>query len=101
MESPQSGITASLNRLGIRLTTGQWVGAVVAVIAGLIVARVLPFIYPLIFSRLLDLVLSPGPSDLRDGLNTMVMNMCTLGTSFVISLASTMIFRRRRGLATQ
>ena len=96
METQPSGITASLNRLGIRLTTGQWVGAVIAVIAGLIVARVLPFVYPLIFSWLLDLVLAPGPSDLRDGLNTMVMNLCTLGTSFVISLVATVLFRRRR-----
>lgn len=96
MDTRARGITASLNKLGIGVTTGQWVGAVVAVLAGVMVARVLPFIYPLIFSRLLDLVLSPGPSDLRDGLNTWIMSMCTLGTSFVISLATSVLFRRRR-----
>ena len=88
MESRARGITASLNRLGIRLTTGQWIGAVAAVLAGLIIARILPFIYPLIFPRLLDLVLGPGISTVRDGLNTWIMSMCTLGTSFVISFAT-------------
>ena len=70
-----------------------------AVLAGILVARVLPFIYPLIFSRLLDFVLNPGPSTLRDGLNTWIMSVCTCGTSFIISMLAAVLFRRKRRAA--
>jgi hypothetical protein len=96
MNPQERGITASLNRLGIRLTTGQWVGAVLAVLTGLIVARVLPFIYPLIFSRIEDVILGPGISDLRDNINTWMMQNCTCASSFVISFFSFLVFRRKR-----
>ena len=96
MNMQDRGITASLNRLGIRLTTGQWVGAVVAVLTGFIVARVLPFIYPLIFSRLQDAILGPGISDLRDNINIWMMQNCTCASSFIISFFSFYVFRRKR-----
>jgi hypothetical protein len=85
MQSRARGITASLNRLGIPVTTGQWVGAVLAVLAGIVIARVLPYVYPIFFSPLLDLVFEPGPSTLRDGFNSFLMTVCTGSTSFIVS----------------
>jgi hypothetical protein len=85
MESRARGITASLNKLGIPVTTGQWIGAVVSVLAGIIIARVLPYVYPIFFSRILDLILGPGVSTLRD-----------VGTAFWCRFWRSSCFRKRR-----
>jgi hypothetical protein len=99
MDARASGITASLNRLGIRVTTGQWIGAVISVLAGIIMARILPYAYPIFFSRILDFVFGPGMSTLRDGFNSLFMTMCTMGTSFAVSLVTFVLFRKKRKAA--
>ena len=99
MDARARGITASLNKLGIPVTTGQWIGVVIAVLAGIIMARVLPYVYPIFFSRILDFVLGPGMSTLRDGFNTFFMTTCTMGTSFAVSLVTFVLFRRKRKAA--
>jgi len=96
MDSRVRGITASLNKLGIPVTTGQWIGSVIAVLGGLIVARVLPYIYPIFFSRLLDLVFGAGMSSLRDGFNSFMMTACTCTASFLVSIATFLAFRKKR-----
>jgi hypothetical protein len=63
------------------------------VAAGLVMARILPYIYPVIFAHLLDQVFGPGMSVARDGFNTHMMTAITFATSFVISF---IVFRKRR-----
>jgi len=99
MDARARGITASLNRLGIPVTTGQWIGAVMSVLAGIIIARLLPYLYPIFFARILDFVFGPGMSTLRDGFNSLFMTACTMGTSFAVSLATFVLFRRKRRAA--
>lgn len=96
MNSRARGITSSLNKLGIPVTTGQWVGAICAVLAGIILARLMPYIYPIVFARLLDFIFGPGPSSFRDGFNSFLMTACTCTTSFVISFFAFILFRSKR-----
>lgn len=96
MNKRDRGVTSSLNKLGIPVTTGQWVGGVVAVLGGIIVARIFPFLYPIIFGRLLDFIFGAGMSTLRDGFNSFVMTTCTCGLSFIISFFAFFLFRAKR-----
>ena len=82
-----TSIRAALARLGISLSRGQIIGFIVSLIGGMIMARVLPFIYP-IFDPILTLVFGSGPSALRDGFNTNMMTLITFATSFVLSFAT-------------
>ena len=86
----------SLAKLGISITRAQLIGLLASVIAGLIVARAMPFIYPIIFSRALDFVFGPGPSTVRDNFNTHLMTACTFGSSFLIAFVVMILFRSKK-----
>ena len=81
---PADSIQASLARLGIPLSRRQLIGFVVAVLAGMIVARILPFIYGPIFDPLLTPVFGSGAGP-RDTFNSFMMTALTFAASFVIS----------------
>jgi hypothetical protein len=66
------------------------------VLAGLIVARVLPYVYP-VLDPLLSLVFGSGPSSLRDGFNARAMTAITFIISFTLAFATSAPFLRRRG----
>ena len=88
-QPPQSGLDASVNsilaslaKLGIALTKRQLIGLGGSAIAGMVMARILPYIYP-IFDPILTLVFGSGASGPRDGFNTNAMTFITFLTSFL------------------
>jgi RNA polymerase subunit RPABC4/transcription elongation factor Spt4 len=91
---PDGSIQAALARLGIRLSRRELIGLALSVAAGMVMARILPYIYPVLFGHLLDRVFGPGMSNARDGFNSHMMTVITFLSSFVISFFS---FRKRRG----
>ena len=93
-DSSVGSIQASLARLGIRLSRRELVGFGLSVAAGMVMARILPYIYPVIFSHVLDRIFGSGPSNARDGFNSHMMTAITFLTSFVISFVS---FRKPHG----
>ena len=76
-------IQASLARLGIRLSRQQLVGLGLSLLAGLIVARILPIIYSPIIGPFLDA--RKLTTSTRDSLNSVIMTLLTFLTSFAIS----------------
>ena len=92
-QSPVGSIQASLARLGIRLSRRELLGFALSVVAGIVMARILPYIYPVIFGHFLDLVFGPG-AGARDTFNSHMMTAITFLTSFVISFFT---FRKPRG----
>ncbi|MFQ5855305.1 MAG: zinc-ribbon domain-containing protein [Anaerolineae bacterium] len=90
---PGDSIQASLARLGIPLSRRQLIGFGLAVLAGMIVARILPFIYGPIFDPLLTPVFGSGAGP-RDTFNSFMMTALTFLTSFVISF---IVFRKPQG----
>jgi hypothetical protein len=84
---------ASLARLGIPVRIGQVIGIIAGLFVGLVVARLLPFIYPLFSAGLLDLVFGPGISAARDGFNTQFMTCCTCCSSFLVALVAAVVIR--------
>lgn len=80
-------IRESLARLGITFSREQIVGFAISLIGGMIVARILPFIYP-IFDPILTFAFGSGPGEMRDGFNTNMMTLITFATSFVLSFAT-------------
>ncbi|MBI5651427.1 MAG: hypothetical protein HZC40_13445 [Chloroflexi bacterium] len=93
--APSAGsIRESLARLGITFSRGQIIGFVVSLIGGMIVARILPFIYP-VFDPILTFFFGRGPSPMRDGFNTNAMTLITFSVSFVLSFATMFLTRSR------
>jgi hypothetical protein len=84
--SGSPSIQASLERLGIRLSTRQLVGIAIATLAGIVVARVLPNVYPVLFAPILQVLFFGNPAGSSDSFNTSIMTWLTFLTSFVISL---------------
>jgi hypothetical protein len=78
------------------VTVWQLVGLIGSVIFGMIVARLLPYIYPIFAARILDVVLGPGVTSTRDSFNSFLMTCCTCSSSFVISFLTLLVFRIRR-----
>lgn len=84
---PAKDIRESLARLGISFSRGQIIGFALSLLGGIVVARILPFIYP-VFDPILTLVFGSGPSPTRDGFNTNMMTLITFFTSFVMSFVT-------------
>jgi ribosomal protein L40E len=72
-------IQASLEKLGIRVSPRELIGFGVSVVAGMVMARVLPYIYPVLFSSIISRMQNPDP------FNKFMMTAITFLTSFVIS----------------
>lgn len=96
--SAQKSPLASLARLGIPVRAGQVIGIAAGVIVGLIVARLLPYIYPIFSARLLDAVFGPGFSPARDTFNANFMTACTCLSSFTVAMLASIVFRRTKRL---
>lgn len=75
---------ASVANVGLRLSSQQLVGFGVAVIAGVIMARILPYMYP-VLSPILDAVFGAKATTSRDNFNAFMMTALTFLTSFVIA----------------
>ena len=82
---PAKDIRESLARLGLDFSRNQLIGFGVSLLSGMIVARILPFIYP-IFDPVLTLAFGSGPSPTRDGFNTNMMTFITFLTSLIVRL---------------
>jgi hypothetical protein len=89
----QGSVIASLGRLGIPVRAGQLIGIAAGVIMGLIVARALPYIYPIFTANLLDVVFGPGITEARDGFNSHLMTGCTCCSSFLVALVGAVVLR--------
>lgn len=93
---PQAkSLLESLARLGIDFSRKQIIGFVISLIGGMIMARILPFIYP-IFDPILTLVFGAGPGAVRDGFNTNMMTLITFFTSFGLSFATMLVTKTRK-----
>lgn len=75
-------VQGGLQKLGIPVSIQQLVGVLVAFIVGLILARVLPYIYAPTVGHLLDALQLSVPT--RDTLNWFVMTALTFLTSFAV-----------------
>ena len=84
---PAKDIRESLLRLGISFSRGQLIGFGLSLLGGMIVARILPFIYP-VFDPILTLAFGSGASATRDGFNTNMMTLITFFTSFALSFVT-------------
>lgn len=86
-----SSIVGSLANLGLRIGKRQLIGYGVAILAGLVVPRVAPYLFPIIvYPALSPFLDTPG----LDTVNTAAMNTLTCLTSYSIAFVVTMMFRR-------
>jgi hypothetical protein len=92
-----SSLAASLRALGFRPTRGQIVGFVAAVIFGMVLARILPSVFP-IFYPVLSFVFVEVLGTTPDGFNTAAITWLTcLGSAGVSFLSTFLLGRRRKG----
>lgn len=85
----------SLGKLGIRVGQKQIVAAIAGIVAGLILARVLPYIYaPVVGSVLNAMNLETAT---RDSLNTFMMTTLTFLTSFLTGFIFSGRGRQKKG----
>jgi hypothetical protein len=82
--------------LGIGVNREQVLVVIAAVFVGLVIARLLPYVYPIFSARLLDLIFGPGYSPVRDGFNTNFMTACTCFSSFAVALLASLVLRLGR-----
>jgi zinc-ribbon domain len=84
--SPTGSILAplqsGLQKLGIPVTVQQLVGLIVSIVVGLVLARILPYIYAPTVGYLLDFLQLSVPT--RDTLNWFMMTALTFLTSFAV-----------------
>lgn len=91
---PAKDIRESLARLGLDFSRNQLIGFGASFLSGFIMARILPFIYP-VFDPVLTIVFGSGPGAARDGFNTNMMTLITFGTSFVLSFLTMRLTKSR------
>jgi len=92
---PGSSILDSLQALGFRPTCGQIAGFVGAVVFGLVLARALPFVFP-VFYPALNFVFRDVLGREPDAFNTAAMTWLTCLSSAGVAFASTFLLGRRR-----
>jgi hypothetical protein len=91
----RNSLLASLSRLGVPASVPQLLSMVAAFVVGVVIARALPFIYPILAAPILDAVFGPGISSARDGFNTNFMTACTCCSSTLIALVGAAVFAPR------
>lgn len=103
MNNTTNSIVESLNKLGLRVSPRQIAGFVAAILTGVVVARLLPYFYPIVASRWLDIffglferILGTSLRNSRDSMNTFLMTACTFTSSFLVAFVSALLFRTRR-----
>jgi hypothetical protein len=84
----KSGLAA----LGLELARGQVVSTIAAAVAGLIIARVLPYVY-FVFDPALTAVFGAGPSYSRDSFNQLMMTSITFCSSFLVAFVAALWWR--------
>ena len=92
---PSPSLQDSLSQLGLRPTCGQLAGFAAAVVFGLILARALPFVFP-VFYPVLGFVFRDVLGTTPDAFNTAAITTLTCLGSFGAAFASTLLFGRRR-----
>lgn len=92
---PGSSLVDSLRALGFRPTCGQIAGFAGAVIFGMVLARALPFVFP-VFYPLLDLVFNKILHTAPDPFNTAVMTCFTFLGSAGVAFLTTLLFGAKR-----
>jgi len=90
-----SSLLDSLRGLGLRPTCGQIVGFVGAVVFGIVLARALPFVFP-VFYPALNFVFRDVLGREPDAFNTAAMTWLTCLGSAGVAFASTFLLGRRR-----
>ena len=90
-----SSLLDSLRGLGLRPTCGQIAGFVGAVVFGLVLARALPFVFPLFYPAL-NFVFRDVLGREPDAFNTAAMTWLTCLSSAGVAFASTFLLGRRR-----
>ena len=90
-----SSLLESLRGLGLRPTCGQIAGFVGAVVFGLVLARALPFVFPLFYPAL-NFVFREVLGREPDAFNTAAMTWMTCLSSAGVAFASTFLLGRRR-----
>ena len=90
-----SSLLDSLRGLGLRPTCGQIAGFVGAVVFGLVLARALPFVFP-VFYPALNFVFREVLGREPDAFNTAAMTWLTCLSSAGVAFASTFLLGRRR-----
>jgi len=90
-----SSLLDSLRGLGLRPTCGQMAGFVGAVVFGIVLARALPFVFPL-FYPILNFVFRDVLGREPDAFNTAAMTWLTCLGSAGVAFASTFLLGRRR-----
>ena len=90
-----SSLLDSLRGLGLRPTCGQIAGFVGAVVFGMVLARALPFVFP-VFYPALNFVFRDVLGREPDAFNTAAMTWLTCLSSAGVAFASTFLLGRRR-----
>ena len=90
-----SSLLDSLRGLGLRPTCGQIAGFAGAVVFGIVLARALPFVFPL-FYPILNFVFRDVLGREPDAFNTAAMTWLTCLSSAGVAFASTFLLGRRR-----
>lgn len=84
-QSPSFGsLGKALDDLGVGHLKTQIFALVLAWVTGMIVARILPYVYDSIFGRITSLFIGTEITAARDNFNTWLMTLVTLGASFVV-----------------
>jgi hypothetical protein len=78
-------LQASLERLGLRLSSRHLVGFAIAAVVGLMTPPVLLRVYPYVFYPLLQVVFDGNPSGASDSFNTFMMTALTFLSSFLVA----------------
>jgi len=90
-----SSLLDSLRGLGLRPSCGQIAGFVGAVVLGMVLARALPFVFP-VFYPALNFVFRDVLGREPDAFNTAAMTWLTCLSSAGVAFASTFLLGRRR-----
>jgi hypothetical protein len=77
-------IAQSLQPLGLQLSARHVIGFIIAAVSGMVVGRVLPYVWVLL-DPILTLVFGPGVSPARDNTNYVAMTAITAFTSFYLA----------------
>jgi hypothetical protein len=82
--SAGEAVARALQPLGLQLSGRHVIGFVVATVAGMVVARVLPYVW-IYLDPVLTLLFGAGATPLRDNANYVAMTAITAFTSFYLA----------------
>jgi hypothetical protein len=74
----------ALDDLGVGHLKTQIVALLMAWVTGMIVARILPYVYDTIFGRITSMFIGTQITQARDNFNSWLMTLVTFGISFAV-----------------